>query len=161
MRYFLDTEFNGFGGDLISLALVERHLLGTELYIMNKEAVISDSWVRENVEPYIDIGTPVICCGEEFMARELKEYLDDAMDPDSIDIIADWAADFQHFSNLLAHIGRLGGFKETIECTMSLINTPPLSPKVPHNALSDARALRDWWVSNDKAITITDLGVGV
>ena len=31
MRYFLDAEFNGFGGDLISIALVpeepERHRL--------------------------------------------------------------------------------------------------------------------------------------
>jgi len=26
MRYFLDTEFNGFGGQLISLALVPEHL---------------------------------------------------------------------------------------------------------------------------------------
>jgi hypothetical protein len=43
-------------------------------------------------------------------------------------------------------IGKRGGFKESFPCTMVLINTPEVKPEVPHNALSDARALRDWYL---------------
>jgi len=50
-------------------------------------------------------------------------------------------------TNLLTIIGANGGFKEAYACTMKLINVPgQLEPEVPHNALSDARALRDWYL---------------
>ena len=32
MRYFLDTEFNGFGGELLSLALVRED--GASIYLL-------------------------------------------------------------------------------------------------------------------------------
>ena len=52
MRYFLDTEYNGWGGALISLALVPDD--GEELYLT---LAIDDpilAWVERHVVPYLD-----------------------------------------------------------------------------------------------------------
>ena len=52
MRYFLDTEFNGFGGALISLALVPEH--GDQEYYATlplPEPV--HPWVERHVVPYL------------------------------------------------------------------------------------------------------------
>ena len=43
MRYFLDTEFNGFGGDLLSLALVPEHG-ADEFYVTLKSDAAIVSW---------------------------------------------------------------------------------------------------------------------
>jgi hypothetical protein len=48
MNYFLGTEFNGFGGALISLALVRED--GAEFYAATACAN-PRSWVKENVIP--------------------------------------------------------------------------------------------------------------
>ncbi|MCC8979072.1 hypothetical protein [Bradyrhizobium acaciae] len=53
MRYFLDAEFNGFGGELLSIALVPQDDALPAFY----EAVICEhptAWVREHVEPVLD-----------------------------------------------------------------------------------------------------------
>ena len=52
MRYFLDTEYDGFGGPLISLALVPEDG-GEELYlVLDQDA--TDPWVERNVIPFLD-----------------------------------------------------------------------------------------------------------
>ena len=53
MRYFLDAEFNGFGGELISLALVPEQDGLPPFY----EAIRCDAptdWVAENVIPVLE-----------------------------------------------------------------------------------------------------------
>ena len=52
MRYVLDTEFNGFGGALLSLALVPED--GGEFYatLACDDDVLP--WVERNVVPYLD-----------------------------------------------------------------------------------------------------------
>jgi hypothetical protein len=53
MRYFLDAEFNGFGGELVSIALVPEDDALPAFY----EAIICKKptvWVRENVQPVLD-----------------------------------------------------------------------------------------------------------
>ena len=51
MRYFLDTEYDGWGGALISLALVaESH---EELYLVLDHQP-SDPWVQRHVMPFLD-----------------------------------------------------------------------------------------------------------
>src|SRR5882762_8527398 len=49
-RYFLDTEFNEFGGSLISLALVGAD--GRELYV-STPCKKPSAWVKKNVIPII------------------------------------------------------------------------------------------------------------
>ncbi|MGH6658758.1 MAG: hypothetical protein ACREBM_03785, partial [Sphingomicrobium sp.] len=52
MRYFLDTEYNGWGGALISLALVPDD--GEELYLTLAVGDPIEAWVERNVMPYLD-----------------------------------------------------------------------------------------------------------
>ena len=52
MRYFLDTEYNGWGGALLSLALVPEE--GEELYLTLDWEGSLDDWVERNVVPYLD-----------------------------------------------------------------------------------------------------------
>ena len=52
MRYFLDTEYNGWGGALLSLALVPEH--GEELYLTLDWDGALEAWVERNVIPYLD-----------------------------------------------------------------------------------------------------------
>lgn len=143
MRLFLDTEFNGFGGELISMALVGED--GREFYRVLALPVEYDPWVEENVVPHLQALPAPVATSYDELAMWLNNYLAGLRD---FVIIADWPADFEHFANLLSLIGKNGGFKEAFPCTMRLINVSgQLKPEVPHNALSDARALRDWYMA--------------
>jgi len=130
MRLFLDCEFNDFGGELISMALVSED--GREWY----EVVPCDSpsaWVAENVMPILD-KEPVSI---EKMQIGLRMWLAQF---DKVHIIADWPEDIAHFCKaLITGPGRR-------------INTPPITMEIlridaestlPHNALHDARGIRN------------------
>ena len=52
LRYFLDTEYNGWGGALLSLALVPDD--GEELYLTLDGTAPLEEWVERNVVPYLD-----------------------------------------------------------------------------------------------------------
>jgi hypothetical protein len=99
VRYFLDTEFNGFGGALISLALVPED--GTEFYVILKQDSPPLPWVEQNVIPYLDhvpVGLVSARLSRQDAALALSHYL--AIDP-APDILADWPEDIAQFSNLL------------------------------------------------------------
>ena len=144
MRYFLDTEFNGFGGALLSLALVGEDSRD-ELYFIVKAPTDLHPWVERNVMPFLDHvpsahRAPPLERADA--AHALGNFL--AHDHDA-EIIADWPEDIAQINMLL-----LTGPGE-------IVRTPPLrfrfyplpgfstagSSAVPHNALHDARALRD------------------
>ena len=56
MLYFLDCEFNGFGGELISLALSGE---AAELYLARPDAelerMVPHPWVEEHVLPFLSL----------------------------------------------------------------------------------------------------------
>ena len=54
MRYFLDTEYDGFGGRLISLALVGESG-GDEFYVVIDGEPVRDAWVERHVMPFLDM----------------------------------------------------------------------------------------------------------
>ena len=143
MRYFLDTEFNGWGGALLSLALVPED--GEELYLTLDWTGALEPWVERHVLPYLDsvpdnLVSPRMSRADA--ARTVSHYL--AGDPDPL-IVADWPEDIAQFNMLLLtgpgtmvevpplrfHFVELSGFSTAA------------NSKVPHNALHDARALRD------------------
>lgn len=152
MRLFLDAEFNGFKGELISLALVpETNCAAGEWYEwMDSPRMIWDKWVFENVYPVLDVlpelgKLPIL--KSEFRASLLlyiKQF-------DHPEIITDWHSDVIYFFDVLAG----ENFKESVpfEGKFTIVNTPEGEPKpeIPHNALSDARALRDWYLTKDAA----------
>lgn len=131
MRLFLDCEFNEFQGELISMALVAED--GREWY----EVVPCDApgpWVAQHVMPIL--GKPALP-DKAALTASLDMFLRQF---DTVHVVADWPEDIAHFCQALI-VGP--GYK---------INTPPLTMEIlrvgstsalPHNALADARGLRD------------------
>jgi len=147
LRYFLDTEYNGWGGALLSLALVPDD--GEELYLtLNWDGVLEE-WVRRNVVPYLDMVPPQLVSprlSRSDAARALAHYL--AGDDEPL-IVADWPEDVALFNALI--VTGPGVMAEVPEITFRVVQLPRFSTaansKVPHNALHDARALRDHMLS--------------
>lgn len=139
----LDCEFNGFGGELISLALAGE--LG-ELYLVRPEtelnALVLDPWVEDHVLPYLDIkgARPTILPLADF-GRAIQAFLKDDAAPV---IIADWPEDLMHLMQCLilapGHMVRI----PDLSLQLMQISAYPthIQGAVQHNALWDARALR-------------------
>ena len=143
MRYFLDTEYNGWGGALLSLALVPDS--GEELYLTLDWEGELDKWVQRNVVPYLDTVPPGLVStrmSRADAARTIAHYL--AGDRDPL-IVADWPEDISLFNALL--VTGPGVMAEIPRLSFEFIARAGFSTaaksKVPHNALHDARALRD------------------
>lgn len=143
MRYFLDTEYDGFGGRLISLALVPEDG-GEELYLVI-EGEVRDPWVERHVMPFLNHvpdalrGPPL---GRRAAAHALSHWLAGDEAPE---IVADWPEDLAQLSMLL-----VTGPGEMMPVPPLTLRLQPLhgfstaaNSAVPHNALHDARALRD------------------
>ncbi|PKP94369.1 MAG: hypothetical protein CVT77_02525 [Alphaproteobacteria bacterium HGW-Alphaproteobacteria-16] len=135
MRYYLDAEYNGFGGALISLALApEDH--GAPFYAA-LPCPDPTPWVAAHVLPVLHIA-PV---SREALGRGLAAYL--ANDPDPV-LVADWPEDIAHAATaLIAGPGR----RHPIAPIRFELCDPPgfdaaAASAVPHNALEDAIALR-------------------
>jgi hypothetical protein len=137
MNIYIDCEWNSFGGDLISMALVSENNL--EFYEV-LECANPHPWVAENVMPVLM---------KEFIPLFrfkwlLKDYLSKF---DSINIVADWPEDIEKFCSVL------------ITSPGERLPSPPLSMQIlridadsslPHNALEDARGIRLAAMSIDK-----------
>ena len=133
MKLFLDCEFNGFGGELISMALVDEN----ERYFY--EVLSCDSpipWVAEHVIPILN--QPALSL-QEFQSQ-LRNFL---FNYDLVHIIADWPEDLSLFLNSL--IVGSGSSITTPSMTLELYNKQHelnIPSAQPHNALQDALALK-------------------
>jgi hypothetical protein len=143
MRYFLDTEYNGIGGNLLSLALVPDD--GDELYLTLATDQPIVEWVEQHVTPYLDSVPEQLSCprlSRKDAAHALERYL--RHDEEAV-IHADWPEDVAQFCNLM--ITGEGDMIDLRHLTFRLVPMSNFSTaansKVPHNALHDARALRD------------------
>lgn len=140
MRLFIDCEYDGYKGDLLTMALVSEELDG--LYFVRDDIQAKDPWVQENVVPFIfahedNDQTSMYVGSYEFLQGELEKILSYFQ---TVTIVADWPEDVAHFCNFL------------ITGPGERINTPPLAfsvrrdldgvnSAVPHNALEDARSI--------------------
>jgi len=143
LRYFLDTEYNGWGGALLSLALVPDD--GEELYLTLDWSGPLEEWVERNVVPYLDAVPDALVSprmSRADAARTISHYL--AGDPKPL-IVADWPEDIAYFNALL--VTAPGVMTEVPGLTFQFMPLRGFSTaansKVPHNALHDARSLRD------------------
>ncbi len=134
---YIDCEFNSFGGDLISMALVPADAALTPFYeVLRYSHLDIDPWVQENVLPKLD-QAPVNSVA--FQGR-LQHYL--AQFPE-VHIVADWPEDIAWLCRMLitgpgTRLRYPGKF--TMECRpVDTVSTNP------HNALADAQALRDYF----------------
>lgn len=138
MNLYLDSEFDGHAGRLMSLALAAED--GTHWYGIFEDFPF-DQWVQENVQPKLYAMKPTVEGNSDVLRFSLKEYLKAR---EGCTIWADWPADFEYLMQLMC--GSHYGESFMIPCTMQLIVTPDGEPKPehPHNALSDAIALMRW-----------------
>ena len=139
MNIYIDTEFNDFCGELISLAMVDE--TGREFYaVLNCQN--PTPWVAENVIPALGQRFASLRMLQTRMEAWLAEY-------GSAHLIADWPEDIAHFCRAL------------ITGPGMRMDTPPLTLEVrrdlsseassiPHNALEDARAI---WRAAQKTTT--------
>ena len=143
MRYFLDTEFNGFGGQLLSLALVPEDG-GEDYYCIVPLTEAPHPWVARHVLPYLrTVPAPLLLeLDRVAAAHDVARFL--AADPDP-EIVADWPEDIALFCRLL-----LVGETDLVDVSglrFRFLRLPGFSTArnsaVPHNAFHDARALRD------------------
>ncbi len=142
---FIDCEFNGWRGELISMALVSQ--CGREFYMAMIPTQILDPWVKENVIPVLQTEP----CEQSEFTSALQCYLNSF---DAIQLFADWPDDIKYFFDCLV----VGPGEK--------IKTPPIAAHirdwmhsrdsvVPHNALHDARAIREvyrkqiGWIEQD------------
>jgi len=131
MKFFIDGEWNSYGGELISLALVPE--IGGHFYeVLGCDN--PDPWVAENVMPKLGKDRITLALMQELLEIYLSQF-------ESVHIIADWPEDIMWFCKVL------------ITGPGTRINTPPLSLEIlrvdtvsknPHNALADAEALCNW-----------------
>ena len=147
MRYFLDTEFNGFGGALLSLALVPED--GEEFYVTLECEDRIFPWGERNVVPFLD-HVPVGLVSPRVSRREAADALSTYLGSDPApELVADWPEDITQFCSLL-----MTGPAQMVpvpSLTFRLVPLPGFSTaansSVPHNALHDARSLRDHFLS--------------
>ncbi|WP_426754744.1 hypothetical protein [Myxococcus sp. Y35] len=141
MRYYLDAEFNGFGGELMSLALVPADPAQESFYVAVEWVGPTDPWVEQHVVPHL---------GSEVMPRELASlklarFMRERVVGHMV-VVADWPTDFEHLLKLL--VSGPGRMQPVPDFDMKFQRLPGFNTastsRVPHNALADAQALRDF-----------------
>jgi hypothetical protein len=139
---FMDAEFNGFGGELISIALVCED--GQEWYEVVEIPAEPHPFVEQHVLPVL--GKEPI--GRDRFAQSLAAFL--ASVPEPV-IIADWPDDIRCLCDGLGQFG--SGMRFRLGCTLVLLPEKPLCAlQTVHNALLDARALRLWHAEGASAV---------
>jgi hypothetical protein len=146
MRYFLDAEFNGFGGSLISIALApeDRNVVA---FYEALPCARPEPWVADHVLPALD-QRPI--SRAELTAR-LARYLRGDAEPV---VIADWPEDIAHLAMLM--VPGPGRRLSLPRLKFELLDLPLFDSEAlsesPHNARCDAMALRDYVLEHERAL---------
>ncbi|MES1976250.1 MAG: hypothetical protein V4472_27660 [Pseudomonadota bacterium] len=135
-RYFLDVEYNGFCGDLISLALVPE-AEGAAPFYAALACPNPTPWVAAHVLPVLHVEHSA----RAEMAARFADYLGD--DPDPV-LVADWPEDIAHAAMLMVVApGRRTALDRITFKMLDPIGFDAATlSALPHNALQDAAALR-------------------
>lgn len=131
---FIDTEFNGFGGELISMALVDQG--GLEFYEVLRVSQKYDPWVQQNVVPHLQKEPIDRAEFQEELLMYLSKY------KNGFTLIADWPDDLRYFLEVImtgpGYMMPLPSFGMKMMRDIRSENS-----EVPHNALYDARAIKE------------------
>lgn len=136
MRYYLDAEFNGFGGALISIALVPESEAAAPFYGA-LECRDPTPWVAAHVMPKLGV-EPISYAA---LQGAFADYL--AADAEPV-LVADWPEDIVHAARLLVTDDGRRLILSAVRFELAEVvnfSTAELS-HVPHNAYHDAVALR-------------------
>ena len=135
MKLFLDTEFNGFMGELMSMALVPEKPEVPEFYVELEMRGQLHPWVKDNVVPHLIL---VPNTYSQFQAK-LANYM---WNVGECTIVADWPDDIRYFCEALI-VGPGDSVPIMHKIHFELDTKIRYNSEVPHNALYDARAIRD------------------
>lgn len=149
MKYYIDCEFDGLNGPLLSMALVSE--TGKSMYAIT-DYVPRDPWVIANVVPHLyvvdaeRISGPLICdANPAELADAIQTFLAPDADPH---VIADWPDDIKYFCQyVITGPGQMidvPGLKMSVKRVDAYPTT--LKGAVQHNAWWDAMALRHLFV---------------
>ena len=124
-KAYLDCEFNGFEGELISMAIVVDK---TTYFYEALNCLDPVPWVKENVIPVI-LKHPI---SKLSFTAKLEEFLNQY---EELEIVADWPDDIKYLCK--AMITGPGTMIKTpvLSFHLNRIDAPSL---IPHNALADA-----------------------
>jgi hypothetical protein len=150
MKLFIDTEFNGFGGELLSIGIAPEgnnlRFYGavTELGMQKK----LHPWVYNNVWPklYAEPSLPaMVRFGKyEDVKHSFQVYIRQWPDPE---VICDWPEDLSHFCELLR--GDQFGSSLRFPFRAKVIDHLQPHSADPHHALADAEALKEAYFTSD------------
>lgn len=144
MKYYLDCEFDGVNGPLITIALIAED--SRDIYIVTDHTDIKDPWVTENIIPILDSHscTNVFKTTQDLVGSLLRDFL---ISDDSPVIISDSTADVGYFTraygvDIDGTYHRLG--KKRISFIVENVKPFPtdLENITRHNAHGDALALQ-------------------
>ena len=140
MKLFLDTEFNGFGGKLMSMALVPEYDVIDNFYCELEMSDQLDPWVRENVVPHMMLVPSTRSQFQDKLSSYLlflEKYLE-------LTIVADWPDDIKYFCEaLIMGPGERINIPTRINFELDL--NIEYESAVAHNALHDAIAIREYY----------------
>lgn len=149
MHFFLDCEFDGFGGKLLSLALAPRDRASDSLYLLASDASdVQDEWVRQNVVPFYKTELPQPAqffeIGRAAFGPAISSYLSE-FSGGMPHIVVDWPDDLRYFcESLIVSPGQMVGLPAFSSQLVRVDAYPTTLPNaVQHNALWDALALRE------------------
>lgn len=146
MRYFLDCEFNGFGGELLSLALVRQDGVSVYYVIDWQDPLNIEPWVAENVVPLLfDSAVTPLTVTKAEIGAELAVFFKGDHSPV---VIADWPDDIRYLCEVLItgpgtciNISGLTFEWHRVDAYPN-DGSRQLADAVQHNAWWDAMALR-------------------
>lgn len=135
MKYFIDTEFDGFNGPLISLALIREDGVGK--YWLIQDVEINDLWVIDNVLPWLNYGPVELVQNEKDLSREIARFLKKDKE---VEIHADWLDDIKYFCDVM--VFGPGQARDIKNCKFVYDRELGSYESVyPHNAYYDALAI--------------------
>lgn len=147
MKIFIDCEYNGMGGQLLSMALVPINYDQSKDYFYEELLVHEplQEWVLENVVPKLEMTRGLFSRLDCPEGLGMRPYFQNKLACwlymyDKVELIADWPDDIKYFCDML------------ITGPGRCMTTPPLNIEIrrdldavsekPHHALSDALAMR-------------------
>lgn len=141
MQYFIDCEFDGFQGALMSMAIVRED--GESIYL-KFPVVPTDRWVIVNVFPLLSKCpvTAILCTDEMVAPNAIFKFIDGDNNPV---FVADWPVDIMWLCDLMiTGPGRMIYTPLMVNFMLVRVDAYPtdLEGAVQHNAWWDAMALR-------------------
>lgn len=144
MQYYIDTEFDGHNGPLLSIAMVREDDYSIHI---QTEAVPKDPWVIENVMPIMNCHWANRAFAHQ-QVNQVGKHLLGFIGSDEFPIIhADSAVDIMRFTQAITTnadgswrplgIKRIAFMVHDIDCYPTMLDNA-----VRHNAWWDAQALR-------------------